>query len=1091
MKYLRDIKYLIGVLAFSTMSVASLTSCKDELKLDYGTIELGDKVEGKLNVNVQLPGASQRTRNVDFSNSAVIKVDSYWVGVYDTYTGELLGYRLETEPRKEGGSRYTINGTTGVFNVEDVEIYYYQKHPEVYVVGVVNLNNVKGKIAGSSNELSDLSTLLSNATKWEDFCKISVDTQSIENAVTETTDGINQMPLLMGYYSTAGTGLHPTVSSWDNYSVSTDDVRVRISDGNNGLKLDDGSVKLKRLVSEITVHVGGLETMESLMDQLNKLYPGILPEYYTRSTGQNAIKEKLSENSETRAIVEPSMPDLQEVKISNLYYKVLNNPKSVYLAEHTTDRNAYKRTQQDFANYSPNSADYDGAVGYESIDEWIPVNGNTFTYQAYENKHWGNTDWLDEYIHKYYIDEPNFDDLYWSMEYYQYKRKLLMYDSFPLRSKTYHWENNTLRMLCPTPAEDWNNYAPTFAIKADVQFVYPDNVSPGRYPTSATLEFIINEGFSSMADGSAFWETMKKITPPNGSSATIQEALETMKKMVEASENLISDYQRSRNTKYNYYLSIVGAEMLMANVIPYEYDEEHPLEDQHIDGMTGTANYYMPEKLGGEGSYSYYWGDEYALIEYDKDTFLALWEGRSNMKWRYLVHGPGTEQNYGNWSIEDNIPELPPINSPIQTSNYPDVLNDIKIVVVRNGDLQPYPNEDSPGNIEGEVEKEWTLEEFIKETEELDMRDFYNNCYFGIYIPEFKTDVPYSQIDEVYRNLYIQVFDYTGYDNKTRVRHMLGFEQVPYDSRIDISQDYQYYNRFRPYFDIDCSIHHPFMDSYSYKNVYKQWTSAPGVIHYICWDASAFKEADLNVDHFELYICDSEPVIVETSKYMDENGHVHYPYYVPYNLKEYRSYDIGIRPVGFTNIKDGEVADFKATEPFNDIESLDVLTSKPHWSFDNWYKGTYNNPWWVSNFENYSYDGSAGLEMFGLTLQPDMTANFWPDDSDRKNTDYRSYIITNGSGNISRRSFTVTIDRPGTFKIDCSLTGANNIDDTRNVMLYNSRTGSLVEQTLTNPSNQQKIYELHTKDVNFGEVTTMGIWGSKSLRFYGIEFVPD
>ena len=98
------------------------------------------------------------------------------------------------------------------------------------------------------------------------------------------------------------------------------------------------------------------------------------------------------------------------------------------------------------------------------------------------------------------------------------------------------------------------------------------------------------------------------------------------------------------------------------------------------------------------------------------------------------------------------------------------------------------------------------------------------------------------------------------------------------------------------------------------------------------------------------------------------------------------------------------------------------------------------------------------------------------------------YIQTNGSGSTSTRSFSFTVNRPGTVRVRaCS--AANN-SDPRNLILYQSGYGT-ISVPVTAPNTERNVtYDLHTQG-EINDLTDLYVYTEASLRIYEITFIPD
>ena len=514
---------LLAALFLLLLPAGVLTGCSDDPDIEPDGVKLGKRVYGTLSVPLGNPVTEARSRSVDFSDEAEIKIDSYWIGIYDTYTGELVGCR-DTVPRKTDGTRYTVKSTTP-FVAEEIPIYYYDSHPEVYIVGVINYKDITARKQGGEEQL--LETLLKEAENFSDLHDISINTASADKANPKESNGLSPKPLMMGYYTLSRTALHTTVSP--DGSVSQDDIKIRLTstDGNYAaMSLPEGAVRLQRLMAEINVNI----------------FPG------------------------------------EGVTLNNVSYRVVNNPKEVFLEEHTTLMTLGTRTSKsDYLAETPNSADFldDGytSTGFSRAGYDSENNVYSFSYQYYENKHWGRS----------YNGNTNRP--------HAYREEMLSKPENPENP-----EGAVFRALCPTAEHAYNNNASYFILSAEV------STSDEEHSYQGTVRYIIHEGYACRPDGSA-------------------------------SGNLY-DFQRIRNTRYTYNVTINGLNDLMVNVTT---------SSMHNNGVSGQ-----------------FWDNSVQVIEakYPSSVpFTLTYDECRNFMWRYWEKKlDGSEINYGEWVRNSDNP---------------------------------------------------------------------------------------------------------------------------------------------------------------------------------------------------------------------------------------------------------------------------------------------------------------------------------------------------------------------------------------------------------------------------------------------------
>lgn len=201
--------------------------------------------------------------------------------------------------------------------------------------------------------------------------------------------------------------------------------------------------------------------------------------------------------------------------VANVSFRRGNMPKGVFLAERATYVASRTDVWNTFIANTPNFADIqmipvNGGGQIENSDsyysdgnnEWIPGGrDNTFSFTHYENKHWATQDAGD----------------YNAREAYSNK------------------ERRVLRAL----GHEYNNFASYFVVRMTI-------LAGNR---SATVDYIIHEGFCNDADGN------------------------------ESASGKLRDYCGFRNTVYNYTLTVNGISDIVTNVTT---------NDQHNDSMSGV-----------------------------------------------------------------------------------------------------------------------------------------------------------------------------------------------------------------------------------------------------------------------------------------------------------------------------------------------------------------------------------------------------------------------------------------------------------------------------------------------------------------------
>lgn len=808
------------IISVMCVSLLTLNGCARFDEEDHYPLSGNGRTHAKLSLDLMAPSANVVTRGVDMSESAQVKIESLWIGIFDTKTGEQVG-RLAGHVRKASGDRITFG--SGTHTINDIDIYYYDSNPEVYIVGVANYHNsgkhVMAHKAGEKDEFVELYKLLgideatvgaelsdfAETITWDDFRNISIDTESADLALDK--DGY--CPILMGFFNSS----RGVITSTVNGDGVVSDGRIRLVGTENtsdAIELS-GCINFKRLVSEFQVSVRGKEYSEE---------------------------------------------DRYKTKISNVQYKVVNMPLEVYLAEHATYNKSAEAGKGTYLKHTPNSADVavinKTGAGYTDSGDWQLAEGNSedgyyFSFQQYENKHWG----IDyDYGHKVfrtpdweygaYEGSNNFQvmsigsydgvgDLTWK-QYLSYWgsgpiNRYLSNPSFqgPNRNPWFYmslvaernahsireakWENsNILKSLVKDRqhSADYNNHASYIMIKADIE-EWEYNTVKSR----ASVEYTIHEGYTSNING------------------TVVDTDYTKAENTDAVSNRILDFQCIRNTQYIYNIRINGADdlyMQASSSGPYA----------HNDGLTG--NYTSPVYIqkvwsgGGNGSSGSYDMDDFPAL-YHKATSNATPAVRFYEK-RPVVNGDGEiigyeTFNYGNTTIDSDYAEWPPIEGEmLSLDKLPDDLKDFVLVYILDGNRttglggsQGYKDrhDATPPYFKDELGFEMTLVDFLENWDPAD--NPYSSTDYYIYVNGYTapSDVAYKAYDEYHRGVYF-VMDVVDDDGCT-VNMMQGFEQDGlYDTRSSCPSVTEFFNH-----NIQYSSN---WDSYSYYNNFflENWT---------------------------------------------------------------------------------------------------------------------------------------------------------------------------------------------------------------------------------------------------------------------------
>lgn len=300
-----------------------------------------------------------------------------------------------------------------------VDVLYYDTHPVVRIFGVANY---EGVVTGDGKALKDC---LDELQTMDEFFSLSVDTEQADAAQIKYG-----APLMMGVFMDDSKGFYTVEADGNTFKTSTSKADIRLTTGHEvpvaGDNMYDrvdfaklsGVLHLRRLLSQITVVMQG---------------------------------------SEERGIT-----------VSNVSYRRVNMPKEVWLQERTTYAGS-AGSENDWAIKTPNKADLRKA--YAADEDFMPVDGTSFTFYHYENKHWGVEEELSVYN-----------------------------DREAVRSQS---EDPVFTALCGKEGEAYNNYASYFEIRA-----YVEDPKEG----GSLVTYRIHEGYCCAEDGSAFARNLRDFS---------------------------------------------------------------------------------------------------------------------------------------------------------------------------------------------------------------------------------------------------------------------------------------------------------------------------------------------------------------------------------------------------------------------------------------------------------------------------------------------------------------------------------------------------------------------------------------------------
>lgn len=435
-------------------------ACTDDIFENDSSVDgEGAPFSGKLTLKVAAGASGISSRAVNMNDGATVKVQSLWVGVFEKMTGKRVG-----STRIDGFDRTLSSGSPSRDEIT-VDFYSDYANPEVFVLGVANYEDV------TTWDGTPVIDAVQAVGSLQELVQIDVDAASAY-AGDKGENPISQAPFLMGYYlDSQGMTRVPKydqLQSSDEAAVpfypenAFEAMTIKLfTDEEGELYVPAGALTLRRLVTNVNVNLNPA--------------PGI--------------------------------------EISDVSYRVFNQPQTVYLVQRRTDT-AAARNFADWQAASPNRGDcfvsesgaLSGKPAYVDDADWrtdVLTDGKSFSFQHFENKHWGLT------------DLKSFSD-----------RETLNADG-------------TLRALSPDGSKPYNNYASYFKIRMHV-----NDRNKGR---NGDITYTIHEGMVNTDDG----------------------------RRAETDAERMKDFGSFRNTNYTYTVNINGMDNIVVNASMEEENEGH------------------------------------------------------------------------------------------------------------------------------------------------------------------------------------------------------------------------------------------------------------------------------------------------------------------------------------------------------------------------------------------------------------------------------------------------------------------------------------------------------------------------------------
>ena len=1081
-------KYMKTALSGMALAALTLVACnKDFSDVDPRPIT-GERVHTVLSLDISAPSSNVLTR-ADYGKTQA-KLRNIWIGIFDTSSGELVGWYVNDGLKgSSGDTAFTIGQDSGKYTFNDIDIWYYDSNPEVYIAGVANYDGVDARLAGES-ELVELSELLGiggegesayvdpEKVSWESFRRISVDAASAD----ANTDSAGYYYLLSGFFTTSHdhNAARPTI----DYNGDASAARVSLTeDGAYSAHIKpEGVLCLRRLLSEITVNI----------------------------------------------LVGDPDDGTHICNIENLYYKVVNNPREVYLMEHATDKRggninaiassylARTANSADFLEYGNDGRPVDENGGYDSTD-WIRIEGEfdrenwydnsyTFTYQHYENKHWG-LDWpLGGVVFRNMedVEYPNGPATTWTqfvtsaINYFGPSSAARYTASNAAHSIREHKiniyddpETALFRTLVSDSRHRYNNNASFIILKADMMIANSDGST-----SKGSVQYIVHEGFTSLADG----RPALQIWSDRGSSSV---------RNVSDITDPICDYQCIRNTSYTYNLVISGMNRIAAQASASD-------DYFHNDGYTGQILNITPVKeispegnvregnSGSEGIHytiedptgSYNFPD-FAYVQFPQRLGMGaerMEQYIKTLKWRlYEIDADGNEYNFGTWEPNDEIDsqiDWPQINTPIYNPNsdegIPEDLIDkyyelYNAILLRTCRWNHFASNEgwTPYEVDWyDHDRTMRIEGFMNLTSRDYNLSHWSFPFFYIQMSEYDPEEEDYQRQRKYKRGFYLGTPTADEDGCISLRFQ-GVEQRAVDNRPKAETDIELL--LDDHWSADVDIWHP----------QQGICAAPNTVTYVSW-----------IDHkqiataYRFQIEDLEPIIVDAATYRNSDGVVRFPYSVKDTYYyEQNHYGNNYFTVNITPLYDPDGQYYPEGDTYTPTQGQ----GSGFYGFylynsndDSWGYPGYDTPKWSFTEQRnpiYGYvayfmgntQRPGRMEWNGLTL---IGGNATMQAINSNNT---CCIEISGSGSPDMRAFMLTVDKPGSIIVECE--NNENKDDVRGFYLQIGKDGPRIFKEATYAAGRTEL-TFSAREIEDAKpitgITELYIYPQNRMRIFSI-----
>lgn len=341
-----------NIYVYLLLLIIGLASCSDNDLYSNGNVSEQDC---DLLIDLSIDNFGVRTRDVDFTDGATVRLNSIWLGFFDSNDGKCV---VKKELMLDYAVLISGEETRGAIrvNFDDEEKSKFNTADSYYMVAVVNYLGDNPVYAASviqdaegndALEKKPLKEVLGKVTDWGEFNSIGVDTESAYN-IPHNTDS----PVMAGFL-------------------------------NNKTNRSATHIKIDQFRQESDNHVA--LSPFSLEDELKVKFDG--EKFVT--TNKTLFLRRLVANINVNINV--TNPNLELTEVT---YKKFNTPKVVYIIERkTTDGTEATNTSGSFPDKnenikSPNIADLNPKVSYTSDENWQSSNLSGFSFQQFANKHY-------------------------------------------------------------------------------------------------------------------------------------------------------------------------------------------------------------------------------------------------------------------------------------------------------------------------------------------------------------------------------------------------------------------------------------------------------------------------------------------------------------------------------------------------------------------------------------------------------------------------------------------------------------------------------------------------------------------------------